>query len=739
MRNHQNSKHIAGFSLLESMLVLILVGLLLSGLLTGYTVYNAERKEVKADSVYDTVRSSINSFITENMGASLRARYPCPARLDIGPSDAQYGQERRNPDGTCQATADGSNGVFDAGDVYIGALPAHTLRLTTDKMLDVHGNKLTYAITKAHVLDNALLSNPANKVEVRDETGTSIMAPFALISHGQDGAGAYSIEGGVVLPCQDSSTADGENCDFDDAVFKESRVKLGNSSDFYDDRLAFTLADDDDDEWWGTFDDNPDHIYNRNPGIVCFGPGCHHSFAEAGDVLVVNGNARIMNDLIAEGMVIAQGNIQTDQNIHAVGNIVTDANIEAAGYVQVEGGVAVGDVDPAAVPEGHIVAELDITALRDLIAGRNVNAANDITAGQNLIAGGNLDVEGTTRIGNNPPGAGALGVDGEVRIQNGGLMIDSDGDGSWGGIYNSPTGEGLVLSAKLQSVGREDIVIHEGGNVGIGGITTPKTALDVNGAVKMGMDDTNCSRDIEGAQRYNATEKNMEFCDGDEWRPVSSGLDIITVEERLCTRGGTHTLTASCPSGFALLNCVTPGGDFYEDYEYVSTVPDYVGNKCQAHISNPAYFGDLNSCARLFAACYRHRSGAGYTPTTPGEPPTININGECGSDNGTVRSSTPTNLCAMGTASAVSGSGPWTWQCRGHNGGATASCRADRYYGGASCSGTASVGNCRFSGNLPHARVIHTSCSYGHSGNCAIQCYDGNWVLVSQNCYDDRR
>jgi YD repeat-containing protein len=50
------------------------------------------------------------------------------------------------------------------------------------------------------------------------------------------------------------------------------------------------------------------------------------------------------------------------------------------------------------------------------------------------------------------------------------------------------------------------------------------------------------------------------------------------------------------------------------------------------------------------------------------------INGACGSSNGGTFSAIPaTNLCATGTASAISGTGPWSWTC---NGGTTANCTA---------------------------------------------------------------
>jgi hypothetical protein len=55
------------------------------------------------------------------------------------------------------------------------------------------------------------------------------------------------------------------------------------------------------------------------------------------------------------------------------------------------------------------------------------------------------------------------------------------------------------------------------------------------------------------------------------------------------------------------------------------------------------------------------------------------VNGVCGSANGQTFSTAPTtNLCSSGTATTVSGSGPWTWSCTGSNGGTTASCSANK-------------------------------------------------------------
>ncbi len=65
-----------------------------------------------------------------------------------------------------------------------------------------------------------------------------------------------------------------------------------------------------------------------------------------------------------------------------------------------------------------------------------------------------------------------------------------------------------------------------------------------------------------------------------------------------------------------------------------------------------------------------------YATLVPGGGGTA-VNGACGSSNGGTFTSAPTtNLCSAGTASAVTGTGPWNWTCAGSGGGTTASCSA---------------------------------------------------------------
>ena len=77
----------------------------------------------------------------------------------------------------------------------------------------------------------------------------------------------------------------------------------------------------------------------------------------------------------------------------------------------------------------------------------------------------------------------------------------------------------------------------------------------------------------------------------------------------------------------------------------------------------------------------------------------IPVNGTCGSsDKGTFTTAPATGICSTGTATTITGTGPWNWTCDGSNGGTTATCTASK-------SAPTKPGDCDNSGTVTIAEV----------------------------------
>lgn len=83
------------------------------------------------------------------------------------------------------------------------------------------------------------------------------------------------------------------------------------------------------------------------------------------------------------------------------------------------------------------------------------------------------------------------------------------------------------------------------------------------------------------------------------------------------------------------------------------------------------------------------------------------VDGVCGSSDGQTLATAPTTgLCTLGSASGVSGSGPWTWSCAGSGGGTTANCSANKQ----DASGAIDLG-------APYPRTTPVSVAAGQASN----------------------
>lgn len=92
---------------------------------------------------------------------------------------------------------------------------------------------------------------------------------------------------------------------------------------------------------------------------------------------------------------------------------------------------------------------------------------------------------------------------------------------------------------------------------------------------------------------------------------------------------------------------------------------------CPSGTTGTLTYRSTYDCATRSWGTWTQIAGSCVPDTTP-------VDGACGAADGTTVAVAPTtDLCSTGTASAVSGSGPWSWTCQGVHGGADDSCSAN--------------------------------------------------------------
>ncbi|NVN90564.1 MAG: hypothetical protein HXX11_08140 [Desulfuromonadales bacterium] len=108
-----------------------------------------------------------------------------------------------------------------------------------------------------------------------------------------------------------------------------------------------------------------------------------------------------------------------------------------------------------------------------------------------------------------------------------------------------------------------------------------------------------------------------------------------------------------------------------------SSLASLVGNPSASPVSQTLYyFINASTTNSVGVPVGTITTNADGSTTITASAPTP-VNGVCGSSNTQAFDTIPTNnLCSAGSASAVTGSGPWSWSCAGQNGGTAASCSA---------------------------------------------------------------
>lgn len=267
------AKNTDGFSIVELALVLIIFGMVISTVMLGYKYYTTRSQANTTAESFNEVGTALFEFQVQ------QGRYPCPARLNASPADADYGVERcdlvtyaplAGIDIVPGRDVDGDGDIENA---YIGGVPFKSLidpnndgdftdspypDFTEKNAFDFWGNKKTYVISAP--LTNPLTFHQDNGViNVIDESDVSLLevtgtAQALIISHGPNGKGAYSRAGNLVENCavgiqkqedQDNGIStppdETENCQFLNATFLNG-LRNDTNYNYYDDTVKVILS-----------------------------------------------------------------------------------------------------------------------------------------------------------------------------------------------------------------------------------------------------------------------------------------------------------------------------------------------------------------------------------------------------------------------------------------------------------------------------------------------------------------
>ncbi len=327
-----------GFTLIDVAILTLVIGLLAAPWIQSYNTQQKRLEIASTNGNFAEITAAISAYYFNN------GYYPCPADPTLGPDDITFGQENRTDDGD-PATVDdcvtnsGDPNLPNPGDTVMwGAIPHKALKLHVDQTLDMRRHKITYSVTTDKTKDTTF-NNPGimqTQIVNNNENCETDPPPIpvitngvhvTLISAGEDGAGAYDINGNLFAACNSTGTPtlDSENCDRD-TVFILPKCALNTNTTagalFYDD-LAYS----------GDWVDNPSRIWDDATDPANIG-------SIVGHIGIATGNP--------EHPVDVAGNIRTS-NTTADPN--KKGNVHAATYCNVDGSecfepASIADYDP---------------------------------------------------------------------------------------------------------------------------------------------------------------------------------------------------------------------------------------------------------------------------------------------------------------------------------------------------------------------------------------------------------
>lgn len=202
-----------GFSLVEISIVLIIVGVVSTGVMAMVVSSLKEQQYAETMVKMDAIKQAVQEYRRAFM------RIPCPADATQLVTAANFGVEAANA-ANCTGGAPAAN--FATGEMVLGMVPTKTLRLPDEYAFDGWGRRIMYAADRRYTEADAFITYPitdlaTGSIEIADAAGTaSTSVGIALyMSFGPNGHGAFMRQGSATrnYAAASTNTNEWENCD----------------------------------------------------------------------------------------------------------------------------------------------------------------------------------------------------------------------------------------------------------------------------------------------------------------------------------------------------------------------------------------------------------------------------------------------------------------------------------------------------------------------------------------------
>lgn len=248
-RNQTHQKQ-AAYTLLELAMVITIIAFLIGGTISiGVTRIESQRIESTKKRIA-LIESALKQFAEQN------GYLPCPADGTLVKTNANYGVQANNTGVPWCRTGTPTVNFNNGNRIVGGVVPVTSLGLPAEVMYDAWGRKFTYALDVRYtVAQNPTFNWPSSltfngpssqcgDIKIKDEKGQILSnnVAYAIISHGEDGFGAFLDNGTRLLTANSNiSSIDNANPTSFDEIFRSHRYQESATDKLnrYDDIVSY--------------------------------------------------------------------------------------------------------------------------------------------------------------------------------------------------------------------------------------------------------------------------------------------------------------------------------------------------------------------------------------------------------------------------------------------------------------------------------------------------------------------